>query len=116
MDVHVSSVITRALRRVGVSVVTAEEDGARRLRDPELLDRALELGAVLFTQDQDFLREGASRQRLGEPFAGVIHAHQVNVTDGDCIRDLGLIGLAGEPSDFTNTVWHLPLAAAKRFL
>ena len=34
--------------------------------DPVLLDRALALGYVVFTQDVDFLAEAARRQRAGE--------------------------------------------------
>jgi predicted nuclease of predicted toxin-antitoxin system len=66
---------------VGVDVLTAQEDGTTRLDDDKLLDRALELGRVLFTQDDDLLNETALlRQRRGLPFAGVIYAHQQNIT------------------------------------
>jgi len=51
MDVHVPRSITVGLRLRGRDVLTAQEDGAARLQDPELLDRAAELGRVLFTQD-----------------------------------------------------------------
>lgn len=69
MDVHAPLAITDALRRRGVDVLTAQEDEADQFEDPRLLDRALELDRVLFTQDEDFLREGARRQGAGEPFA-----------------------------------------------
>jgi hypothetical protein len=42
-------------------VLTAQEDGTGELPDPELLDRATELGPVLFTQDDDLLREAKRR-------------------------------------------------------
>ena len=61
MDVHVHAAITEGLRLRGVDVLTAQEDGGRRLRDPALLDRATALGRVLFTQDDDLLREAAER-------------------------------------------------------
>lgn len=57
MDVHVRRAVTEGLRLRGVDVLTAQEDGTRRLADPLLLDRANELGRVLFTQDDDLLRE-----------------------------------------------------------
>jgi len=47
MDVHVPAAITAALRRDSVDVLTAQEDGADRLDDPELLDRATVLGRAL---------------------------------------------------------------------
>jgi hypothetical protein len=56
-----------------------------------LLDRATELGRILFTQDDDLLREANERQQPGEAFAGVIYAHQLNVAVGQCIDDLELI-------------------------
>ena len=55
MDHHVPSAITEGLRKRGVDVLTAEEDGAARLDDDPLLDRATSLGRVLFSQDQDLL-------------------------------------------------------------
>lgn len=54
MDHHVPRAITSGLRLRGVDVLTAYEDGTHELDDPILLDRAGELGRVLFTQDDDF--------------------------------------------------------------
>ena len=51
MDVHVPLAITEQLRRRGIDVLTAIEDGSATLDDDVLLERALELGRVLFTQD-----------------------------------------------------------------
>lgn len=59
MDQHVPRAITVGLRLRGVDVLTAYEDGASELDDLELLDRAAELGRVLFTQDDDLLAEAA---------------------------------------------------------
>ncbi len=39
MDVHVPKAITVGLRLRGVDVITAQEDNAGELEDPELLDR-----------------------------------------------------------------------------
>ena len=55
MDHHVPSAITAGLRKRGVDVLTAEEDGSARLDDDPLLNRATSLGRVLFSQDQDLL-------------------------------------------------------------
>ena len=81
MDVHVRRAITEALHQRGVNVLTAQEDGSARLDDPELLDRAMASGRVLFSQDADILREATRRQRSGAQFFGVVYAHQLNVTD-----------------------------------
>jgi predicted nuclease of predicted toxin-antitoxin system len=72
MDVHVPDAITAGIRLRGVDVLTAQEDGTRRLPDPMLLDRATALGRVLFSQDRDLLREAAQRQQRGVSFAGLI--------------------------------------------
>jgi len=57
MDVHVRWAITDGLRRRDVDVLTAQEDGGATLADPLLLDRATSLVRVLFSQDEDLLRE-----------------------------------------------------------
>lgn len=110
MDVHVRRSITEALRLRGVDVLTAQEDGAARLPDPDLLDRARQRGRVLFSQDEDLLAEATRRQRAGTPFAGVVYAHQLRVNIGRCIQDLELIGKATDPDDWHNWVEYLPLA------
>ena len=74
MDVHVRRAVTDALRLRGVDVLTAQQDGASQLKDPELLDRATSLGRLLFTQDEDLLREARRRQQTGGKFAGVVCA------------------------------------------
>ena len=51
MDVNVRRAVTDGLRLRGAKVLTAQEDGARELADDALLDRATELGYVLFTQE-----------------------------------------------------------------
>jgi len=53
MDVHVPRPVTRALRKRGVDVLTAQEDASARWSDPDLLDRATGLNRVLFSQDED---------------------------------------------------------------
>jgi hypothetical protein len=109
MDVHIPAAITEGLRLREVTVLTAQEDGGRRLPDDKLLDRATALEHALFTQDDDLLREAAERQRQGVAFAGIIYAHQLKVTIGQCIRDLELIAKTSEPGDCANRVEYLPL-------
>ena len=79
------------------------------LPDPALLDRATELGRVLFTQDDDLLTEATQRQRQRHSFSGVIYAHQLRVSIGECVRDLELIAQVGEPEDMTGQMFFLPL-------
>ena len=109
MDVHVRHPVTTGLRRREVEVLTAQEDGTSRWDDDEVLDRAMEVGRVLFTQDDDFPQEAAKRQRRGQQFAGLIYAHQQNITVRRTIEDLELIAKACEPEELANRVVFLPL-------
>lgn len=109
LDQQVPRVIATTLRARGIEVVTAFEDRSSELADEALLDRATEIGYVLFTRDKDFLIEGNRRQQAGEPFHGVIYAHQLLVPISTCIRDLEIIANIGEEADVLNMVLHLPL-------
>lgn len=109
LDEHVHRAIADGLRLRGVDVLTIQADGRRGLPDPQVLDRATELGRALFSQDDDLLAEARHRQVAGIPFAGVIYAHSLHVTIGDCVRDLELIAKLAEPGELVNRVQFLPL-------
>jgi hypothetical protein len=109
MDEHIHNAITEGLRQRGVDVLTVQEDGRSGFPDVLLLDRALELERVMFSQDQDFLVEAQHRQSKGVAFSGVIFARQSRVDIGTCINDLELIAKALDIKDFANWVQFLPL-------
>lgn len=109
MDHNVPRAITNGLRSREVDVLTSFENGTSEWQDRELLDRANDLKRVLFTRDYNLLQEATKRQRSGLPFYGVIYAHQLRVSIGDCIRDLEIIAKAGDPEDLINMVQFLPL-------
>jgi hypothetical protein len=109
MNQHVPRAITLGLRLRDVDVLTAYEDGASQMDDPALLDRAGELGRVLFTRDDDLLVEATKRQREGIPFRGVIYAHQMRVSIGACVHDVEIIARVGELEDIQNHIQFLPL-------
>jgi hypothetical protein len=88
-----------------VDVLTAQADEATELTDPDLLDRATERHGVLFSQDEDLLAEATRRQAHSILFSGVIYAHQLRVTIGQCVNDLELI----DAHDLDNRVEFLPL-------
>lgn len=46
--------VADGLRLRGVDVLTAQEDETTELQDPQLLNRATQLGRVFFTQDKGF--------------------------------------------------------------
>lgn len=99
MDVHVPRPITRGLRRRGVDVLTAQEDGTTRLDNPDLLDRATALGRMLFSQDEDLIVEAVRRQRIEQPFATVIFARQLDHSIGRCVADMEALCKAATPDD-----------------
>lgn len=109
MDEQVPRQITAGLRLRGVDVLTIQEDHRVGTPDPVLLDRATELGRVIFSRDQDFLLEANYRQVEGINFSGIIYAHQQRVSIGNFILDLELIAKAGNLEDFANSVQYLPL-------
>jgi predicted nuclease of predicted toxin-antitoxin system len=109
MDHHVPRAITIGLRLRQVDVLTAYEDQAHEIADPDLLDRATSLGRVLFTQDDDLLAEAMKRQHAEIVYGGVIYAHQQDVSIGQCVQDLELITTAGTEADVVNRVIYLPL-------
>lgn len=109
MDHNVPRSITDGLKVRGVDIITALEDGTTEVDDPELLDRVSNLGRVLFTRDYNLLQEATKRQRTGISFHGIIYAHQLRISIGDCIRDLEIIAKAGEPEDLLNRVQYLPI-------
>lgn len=109
LDENVRGSIRRGLRSRGVDVVAAQEDGYEGIDDPEVLDRARELDRVLFSNDDDMLREATHRQRSGVPFSGVLFAHQQEVSIGECLDDLEVIAFAGHEEEFAIMVRYLPL-------
>ena len=109
MDEHVPTPITQGLRLRDVDVMTVQEDGYVKKPDSLVLERASSLGRVVFTMDEDFFNESAILQRAGTHFAGVIYAHQLAITVGQCVKDLELICKAGESEDFADRLEVLPL-------
>lgn len=94
MDEHVHGRITDALRRRGVDVITAQEDGHTGVEDAVLLARSTAMGRIMFSQDSDMLREASHCLKVGESFAGLAYADQLGITIGQAIRDLELLAKA----------------------
>ncbi len=109
MDVHIHGAITTGLRLRGIDVLRAQDDGAGTLEDARLLDRATSLDRILFTNDEDLLKEGAFRQHTGKAFAGLVYANKLRVTIGQCIHELELICGVYESQDMASRVERLPL-------
>jgi hypothetical protein len=100
MDVHVPQAITEQLRRRGVDVLTAIEDGCGTDTDDQLLERSTALRRVLFTQDIRFKAMAEDWQRHGRRFQGLLF--------GQYVSNLEMIAVASEPDEWVNVVQHLP--------
>lgn len=109
LDVHVPAAIATDLRRRGVDALTAQEDGAARLADTDLLLRASSLGRVMFTQDLRFKALAEDWQRNARPFTGLVFGHQLYGSIGQYVRDLELIAKATNPADWIGKIEQLPL-------
>jgi hypothetical protein len=73
MDVHVYRAVTDGLRLRKVDVPTVQDDEAAEFDDPELIDRATGLVRVLFSQDDNLLREAKRRQQRGALFQDPVY-------------------------------------------
>jgi hypothetical protein len=109
LDHSVPKAVALGLRQRGVDVVTAYEDDSAELDDEPLLDRAAQLGRVLFTHDRHFLAIADRRLAVGPAFSGVIYAHQYRLTVRQLIVELELIAKVADPADLSNRVEFLPL-------
>jgi len=107
--VHVPRPIAEQLRRRGVDVLTAHEDGTDEWDDGALLARASEANYVLFTQDIRFRVLAEDWQRSDRFFTGLIFGHQMHATIGQYVEDLEIIAKLSEPSEWINRVGWLPL-------
>lgn len=108
MDVHVPGPITHQLRRRGVDVLTAQEDGYDTDSDEQVLAHATALGRIVFTQDVLFRVLAEDWQRQGQEFAGLLFGPQLGGTIGQYVEDLELIASASEPDEWRNVVQFLP--------
>ena len=109
MDHQVPAAVTRGLRRRGVDVLTAFEDGHAKLPDDQVLARAHQTERALFTQDDDYLVLAHAWQSAGRHFSGIVYAHQLHVTIGQIIADLQLIVEAATMDEIRDTVIFLPI-------
>ena len=108
-DHNAPRVVAAGLRARDVDVLTALEDGADRLRDEPLLERASALGRLLFSRDDDLLRIARRWLRERREFGGLAYAHQRHSDYGRLIADLELIARAHEPHEVVNQIFYIPL-------
>jgi len=109
LDHNVRGAVVKGLRRRGLDVLTAFEDGHAEFPDAVLLSRAAELGRIVFTQDEDFLIIADQWLRDERHFPGLIYAHQLHATVGQIVEDIQLIAEAATPAEMQDAILFLPL-------
>jgi len=108
-DVHVPGPAIFQLRRRGVDVLAATEEGTNELPDHELLALAAPLQRVMVTQDIRFRVLAEDWQRRQQSFAGLVFAHQRYVSFGQLVLDVELIAKATDAAYWHNRIEQLPL-------
>ena len=108
-DQHDPRTIALGLRRLGIDVLTSDEDGAADWPDERILERATALERIVFSCDADFLEMASNWWTRGHPFTGVVYAHQLHITIGQAVRDLELIARVLSEDEIRNQVMHLPI-------
>jgi hypothetical protein len=108
MDHHIHRSITEGLRRRGIDVLTAFEDGKEEEDDEALLERSTALGRILVSQDDDLLRIAARWQRSSRAFAGVAYAIQQHIDIGGTLEYLELIAHLKTADEMRNNIEYIP--------
>ena len=107
-DHHIHRAIVEGLRRRGIDVITAFEDGRETDDDEALLERAASIGRILVTQDQDFLEIAPRWQRIARHFPGIVYAIQQRIDIGGTIEYLELIAHLKSPDEMRDSVEYVP--------
>lgn len=108
LDEHVPRAIRDQLRLRGVDVLTAQEDGLLSTPDEIILQRATDLGRLVFTQDIRFKALAQDWQRTARPFTALLYGHQQGGSIGEYVADLELIAKASLPDEWKSRVEYLP--------
>ena len=108
-DVHVPGPAIQQVRLRGVDVRAATEEGTHAMPDQELLALATSLQRVMVTQDIRFRALAEDWQRTERRFAGLVFAHQRQVSFGQLVSDLELIAKATDAAYWENRIEQLPL-------
>lgn len=108
MDHQFPASVTRGLRRRNIDVLTTLDDGTDRLADYLLLTRATELGRVLITHDQGFLRLASEWSATNRSFAGIAFAVQKTLDIGIAIEYLELMATVMSAEEMQNRVEYIP--------
>jgi hypothetical protein len=106
-DECVDARIVAGLRRRGVDVHTAAEQGLLAANDDEQMKRATALGRVLVTADRDFLAIVRDLHARGAPFPGMFFI-QEGTPLGTAVRNIADAAEILEPTDMVGWLEWIP--------
>ena len=106
-DENVNGILAKALRRRHVDVLTVQWDGLDSQPDPVVFARSIELNRVLVSNDQDMLAIAGDHMDRNVPFPGLLFLNTARLREH--LESLEYIARTGEPEDFANCIWYLPV-------
>jgi hypothetical protein len=106
-DECVDGRVVTGLRRRGVDVVTAHEEGLLSASDQRHMERASELGRPVVSADQDFLAIVHDLLTRGLRFPGLLYI-QPGTSVGDAIRAIADAAQILDPADMESWVEWIP--------
>ena len=86
-DEHLPNAFVRAVRNLGIDVLTSQQTGLLQQPDDHYIRLGLETGRVIVTLDEDYLIGHYS----GKHHAGIVYAKPNTVTFGAFLRFLELV-------------------------
>lgn len=95
--------VLAGIRRRGIDVVSAADEGLLGAGDEEHLRRAIELSRVIVTGDQDFLRLAHDLTEAGETFPGLIFVPN-DMPIGHAVRGLEIAAMVLDPADMVGQI------------
>jgi predicted nuclease of predicted toxin-antitoxin system len=106
-DECVDGRVLAGLRRRGIDIVSAQDEGLLSTPDQQHMQRASELGRVVVTADQDFLAIVSDLRRRGGPFPGLFYI-QHGTPVGETVRNIADAAEILDPPDMENWVEWIP--------
>ncbi len=100
LDENIAKAVLKGLRLRGIDAVSVTDVGMRTKSDIEHIQKALELGRVIVTFDNDFLK----LNNEGVTHAGIAFFQDSYTSVGDMIRDLELLYQVMDAEDMFNHV------------
>ncbi|MCX5806203.1 MAG: DUF5615 family PIN-like protein [Proteobacteria bacterium] len=107
IDENVDISIAKGLKKQGIEVLTAIDEGLIGKSDIEHFNYARKINAVLFTHDHHFLNIAKRANEKGLNHPGVIFSKMNKYGIGECIRRLSVYAEIITPEEMKNQIEFL---------